>query len=253
MNFLTSVDLLSFLNLVKQNNLAEIKNILSDYPEILKILELLGVLSIISSDLPLNIELTPLGSIILSNEDIKSSLQEHDKMLHSISTDIQRIKSSLSTISLDVVRSQGLAQDSTYGSDFLLEKEQNFKRDSSIKQPESNSSNFSNRIKSINIDDLRTYVSEVQENLSPQELNQLNRSINRIKSTYGNTTSFIQQGKFQEFGIESFLVIDSIFIVLLKIFNQKLYKGARYIQKWDEHYGILLFLIHLYYNSKHVE
>ena len=141
--------------------------------------------------------------------------------MHSISTDIQRIKSSLSAISLDVIRSQGLVQDNPYGSDFLLEKDQNFKKDSSINQTESTSSKVIDPIKSINIDDLRNYISEVREKLSSKELDQFKRSVNKINSIYSNVTSLMQQRDFQEFGIESFLLVDSMLIFLLKIFNQK--------------------------------
>ena len=117
------MNLISLLECIQNNNLTQIRDLLSKQQGILENLETLGVLSVTSSDNPLKISLTPLGESILSSNQILSILKLHDTVLHSITSDLQRIKTSLSAISLDVIRNQTIEPNSSVINNSLLKKD----------------------------------------------------------------------------------------------------------------------------------
>ena len=221
MKFLTNLNLISVLTIVNQNNTKEIKNLWEINPDVFKILELLGVVKIISSDSELKIELTTLGSSILTNDQLFSSLREQDDKLNSISKDLQRIKSSLSAISFDVIRNQSLDQSNAYDSDLLVPKSQPLKPIPQNSGNQSISINSSNAIFASNFEEFKQYIRSIQENLDSAELQIQKNIIMNIKKSYAKLIDYIQTNNYQEFGFQSFLLIDAIFIFILQIFNQK--------------------------------
>ncbi len=221
MKQVTKLNLLSLLNLIKSEQFEEIQSFLDENNYVLQTLELLDVITIISSKDPLKITLTPLGSSILANETIISSLSQQDSKLNSISADLQRIKSALSAISLDVIRSQGLMDEKSYGSDFLLKKEETFQEHSPPKRSRTSGDSPSRKIPSYSLEELKEYVHEVYQNMEEEDVQLHQRILSRVKNSYSKIVNLLQQAEFQDFGLESFLLIDSILIFMLQFFGQK--------------------------------
>ena len=221
MNPLSNLNLLSFLDLVSSRKIDEILLIQKQYPSILEILDFLNVISVTSSDSSLKVELTPLGSAILSNAGILETLKNQDVKLSSITSDLQRIKSALSAISLDAIRTQNLDHDGSYGSDLLSRKEENFQNYSKKPVTSSVESKTSKIASVANIEDFKQYAIQKLQETKQEQLEHQRKSLHRIQNSYNRVLNDIQQKTFQEAGLEAFLVLDSIFIFLLQFFGQK--------------------------------
>lgn len=218
MNNLSDVNLISFLRFVKNSNHDEISSITAKYPELTTILSFLDVITILSSDNKIDFSLTPLGKSILENFEIMNSLENQDKVLRTISSDIQRIKSSLSAISLDIIRSQGPGQSISSSSDFLLQHDNDLK---DIPKRSSGSKVVPQTITGQNIEELKIYVEDKITNLSLESLNTLKKNLQRIKNNFSKVNSLLHDKKYEEFGLESFILVDGILIFLLKFFDQQ--------------------------------
>ena len=148
-------------------------------------------------------------------------MREQDDKLNSISKDLQRIKSSLSAISFDVIRNQSLDQSNAYDSDLLVPKSLPLKPIPQNSGNQSISINSSNAIFASNFEEFKQYIRSIQENLDSAELQIQKNIIMNIKKSYAKLIDYIQTNNYQEFGFQSFLLIDAIFIFILQIFNQK--------------------------------
>lgn len=216
-NYLSDVNLISFLDFVKNNNLNEISGITSIYPQILSILTFLDVVTILGSDIEKKVSLTPLGESILDNFQLKNSLNNQDNVLHTISSDIQRIKSSLSAISLDIIRSQGTAQSLNSGSDLLLQPDNNIK---DIPQRAGGSKIVPKSLSNQSIEDFKTFVQEKIGTSGPEFVNTFQKNLQQIKNNFSKVNTLLHTKNYNEFGFESFILLDSILIFVLKFFEQ---------------------------------
>lgn len=220
-NLLTKINLVSLLELIKSEKFDELKQFSDDNPYVLQTLELLDVIVIISSDDVVKVSLTSLGSSILLHYDLQNSLKQQDSKLTTISTDLQRIKSSLSAISLDVIRSGGLAQENPYDSDFLLKKNEPFQGRKSSRGSKEANGQTSKISSSATLEDFKEYIDEEYQNMPPEEVQRLQKILNRIKKSYTKVMNHFQESEYQDFGLESFILVDSIFIFLLQFLEQK--------------------------------
>lgn len=218
MKYLSDLNLISFLFLIKNEKVSELQAVTSQYPEIIKILKILDVISVLGSDSNNDFALTPLGQSILSNFELKDALSNQDSLLQGISSDIQRIKSSLSAISFDIIRSQGTGQLISPSSDFLFQHNTDVK---DIPSKSADSKITSKDISSQNIEELRLYIEDKITNLSPESLNTLKKNLQRIKTTFSKVNNLIHEKKYEEFGLESFILLDGMLIFLLKFFDQQ--------------------------------
>ena len=221
MNTVSNLNLLSFLNLISSQKIDDIQVIKNQFPSILEILEVLGLISVNSSNSMLKVDLTPLGSAILFNEDILNSLKSQDTKIDSITSDLQRIKSALSALSLDVIRTQNINPDDSFGSGLLSNKENKHENlsNSGINKQINNKSTIISPVSTT--EDFKEYVVEKLQTMDQEQLRLQKKSIIRIKNTYARVLNSIQQNEYHEAGLEAFLVLDSIFIFLLQFFDQK--------------------------------
>ena len=216
MNNLQNYNLISFLGFIKSNDYDKVKEIISNKVQILEVFEFIEIITIITSDNPLKIELTALGSSLLSKDETKNYWKEQDNILHSITVDLQHIKSSLSAISLDMMRSQEFTQDNSYDSGLLWNKNE------VIQDYKNNQSNKNLDLSKLNstTDEIKAYIVQLKENLSPEELVHLKKTSNLIIKNYNSVNLLLEQNKFYEFGLESYLLIDAIFFFVLRLFNK---------------------------------
>ena len=218
---LTELDLISFLNLVTKQDYDKIATIQTSHPQILTILEALGVITVKGSDDSkdkFTILLTNLGQSITTNIELKNSISQQGSVLQTIASDIQRIKSSLSAISLDVIRSQGLMQDESYGSNHLLEKNTDLREVPTARQE---GSKLPNEATGTDLEGLKNYIRETKENLPRETIQAHQRNLKRIKDNYKKISSIMQNKAYEEFGIEAFLLVDALFLFILSFFDQK--------------------------------
>lgn len=218
---MSNLNLIDVLITIQQNKLPELRTIWDQNSDIFRTLEILKVIVIISSDSNLKIELTPLGLSILSNNNMIESMKLQEDKLNSISADLQRIKSSLAAISLDDIRSGSFAEDNPYRSDFLFPKNQGSNSVSEKENSISDTTSSAKTISSTNFEEFTTYIQERIEDLDPSEVKIQKKSLKKIKGNYAKLFENLQQEQYQEFGLEAFLLLDSIFIFLLLIFGEK--------------------------------
>ena len=221
MILLDNLNLIDLLYIIRQNKLSELRSLWDQNSDIFKTLETLKVITIISSDSNLKIELTPIGSSIQSNDEIVQSMKTQEVKLNTIQLDLQRIKSSLSAISLDVLRSKGIVEENPYPYDFLIPKDQGLNSVSEKKKLVSNPDEPVSLTAVTNFEEFKSYVQEKRENLKPSDLQVQKRALKRIKNTYSKIFEYLQFENYQEFGMESFILLDSIFIFLLQFFDQR--------------------------------
>ena len=183
------MNLISLLECIQNNNLTQIRVLLSIQQGILENLESLGVLSVTSSDNQLKISLTPLGESILSYNQILSILKHQDTVLHSITTDLQRIKTSLSAISLDVIRNQPLEPNSSVIDGHLLKKDTESFSDSK----EATKERLEPSITPSNVEQVKSYILKLKQTLSEKEINHHRYNLNTINKNYKNIIQLMQQ------------------------------------------------------------
>ena len=211
------MNLISLLEYIQNHNLTQIQEFLSKHKGILENLETLGVLTVTSSDNPLKISLTPLGESILSSNQILSILKLHDTVLHSITSDLQRIKTSLSAISLDVIRNQTIEPNSSVINNSLLKKDTESFSDSK----EVSKERLEPSITTSNVEQVKSYILELKQTLPENEINHHRYNLNTINKNYKKIIQLMQQKEFHEFGLESYLLMDAMFIFILNLFDTK--------------------------------
>lgn len=241
MNYLSDFTFISLLVLIKNKDFAEITKNPFFTLDFLKTLEYLQVISVLGSNPEINIELTSLGHSILHYEEMKNisktvtdQYSSLNNKINSLSIDIDRIKTSISAISFDLIKSQGVTiQNDLLNSNFGVNKQINFEKN--INNPEIDQNQKSKIVQSLSIEELKKYVSEIKQNLEPNQNKQQNIFLGRIKNNFITIQDLFENKKYQEFSFESFLLIDGILLFILKFFEpeNKNYHDLTLESKYD--------------------